>query len=138
MTEQEAEQVLRRWFDEEVGRSRSASASLQARVTAIPRTRRAEGLGNHPRSLLLIAAVLMLSSILAIGLAAGSGLVHLPTAVVEPSPAATPATVPTPSPSLTAGSMLLVEDEPLRDCPRELRDGVVVHFLSTRMPKARL
>ena len=98
MTDRELEARLRAFYLTEVGEGETASLALRRDVAAIPRTipQRARWFGRGRGLTLLAAAALLL---VGGAMAAGSGLVKLPS-VVPPQPAPTlPAAVASPSPA---------------------------------------
>ncbi len=97
MTDRELEQRLRAWYGTEVGEDEIASLPLRSAVVSIPRVipRPARRFGRGRGVALLAAAALLL---VGGALAAGSGLVRLPTLVL-PAPVPSQAVVLTPSPA---------------------------------------
>jgi hypothetical protein len=118
MTDRELEERLRAWYRAEVGEGAPAPVSLRQDVAAIPRTTAIliRPLGGRRGFTLLAAAALLLVAGAAV--AAGSGLLRLPSLVPPepapssplissaPSPSAPSSVVPAMAPSWTAtGSM---------------------------------
>ena len=104
MTDRDLEQRLRAWYRVEVGAEERAPVDLRDRLGAIPRSTppaiRRDGRRNA-LTLLAAAAVLVGGA-----LAAGSGLLHVPSVVVPPptDPAPTSAAIATASPSTASPS----------------------------------
>jgi len=134
MTDHELERLLRAWYRAEISQGEVAPATLRSSIAAIPHkaTRRPLGV-LRPATLLAAAALLVVGGVIA----AGSGLVQLPSVLPartsEASPSPRDASSPTPATSPAAenalgGGLVLV-----RDVPRDAQGGPIdtVHGFPT-------
>jgi len=138
VNEHEVESVLRSWYRVEVSDEVIASAALQRRVRAIEAAGPSRFRAGD-RRLLMVAAALVISTVLLAMIAAfGSGLLRLPVALipspVPPTPTAPPtaSAPPTPSaaPTSAAGGTLTAMADPLGgSCSARLPDGVALQLV---------
>ena len=95
MTDRDLEQQLRAWYVSERGADTPAPSELRRRVLAIPATIPGEArtFAGRRGLTLLVAATLLIGG----AVAAGTGLVHLPTVLPRVSPAPSEGVIPSPT-----------------------------------------
>jgi photosystem II stability/assembly factor-like uncharacterized protein len=95
MSDGELEQKVRGWYMAQRAADTAAPSELRRRVLAIPRTTSGDArtLGGRRGLILLIAATIVVGG----AVAAGAGLIHLPTVLPRVSPAPSEAVIPSPT-----------------------------------------